>query len=109
MNIDNEVRRLFTAGATYSEVAAMLGLTKGVVAGKCRRMGLVREGSNRVGKWKGKPVISAEEQAERIQDQRDLDMLSDVRDGHSIRETARHWGVSFNYLQAIAKAAKEAA
>lgn len=56
-----------------------------------------------------KVAIGPEERAEREQDQRDLDMLSDIRDGHSIRDTAKHWGVPYTYLQLLAKAAKEAA
>lgn len=97
---DDEIERLFVSSFSYDYIARKLNLTRNVVAGVCHRRGLRRPAPL---------VISPEEQAERAQDQRDIDMLHDIRDGHSIRETARHWGVSFNYLQAIAKAAKEAA
>lgn len=102
----SELKRLFNQGKTYTEIASALSLTKGVVAGRCRKFGLVRN-PDRTGPRKIN--ISAEEQAERVQDQRDLDMLSDIRDGHSIRDTAKHWGVPYTYLQLLAKAAKEAA
>lgn len=55
---DADIKRLFTAGKSYLQIAAELHLTKGKVAGRCRKMGLVREGSTRVGKWKGVPVPS---------------------------------------------------
>lgn len=55
----------------------------------------------------GLPSIADRHQ--RAIDQRDLDMLADLREGHSIRDTAKHWGVPYTYLQQLAKAAKEAA
>lgn len=105
---ESEITRLFNAGQTYTQIAAALGLTKGIVAGRCRRLGLVRDGSVKVGKWKGRVVIPAQEQTERAIDMRDLQMLTDLDAGHSIRSTARNFDVAYSYLRRLAEDAKGA-
>lgn len=37
------IRTLFESGATYTEIAKALGLSRNAVAGHCHRMGLKRE------------------------------------------------------------------
>ena len=54
MSHEASIKRLFLAGDSYLEIAAALGLTKGQVAGKCKRMGLVRAGSTKAGMPRGK-------------------------------------------------------
>ena len=111
-DVPNElaIRAMFNSGDTYRDIAGKLGLTKGTVAGRCRRLGLVRENSRQVGIPRGQPKrLSAEEQAERAVDQRDLDILSDIWEGHTVADTARHWGVTKSFIERLKKARKEAA
>ncbi len=101
----SELKRLFNQGKSYTEIASALSLTKGVVAGRCRKFGLVRN-PDRTGPRK--IIISAEEQAERVQDHRDLDMLSDIKEGHTVRDTAKHWGVTPSHVNRLLKEARVA-
>lgn len=48
--------------------------------------------------------ISPEEQTERAVDERDLDIISDLREGHSHADCAEFWGVSKSYVQKLAVA-----
>ena len=101
----SELKRLFNQGKSYTEIASALSLTKGVVAGRCRKFGLVRN-PDRTGPRK--IIISAEEQAERVQDHRDLDMLADIKEGHTVRDTAKHWGVTPSHVNRLIKEASVA-
>ena len=96
-----QIRALFNAGRTYVQIAEAMGLTKGVVAGRCRKLGLVRNPDRTSPR---KVVISAEEQAERELDQRDIDILCDLHEGHSQSDCAKHWNVSKSYVQKLAGA-----
>ena len=52
-----------------------------------------------------KPVeISPEERADRERDQRDIDILCDLHEGHSHADCAEFWGVSKSYVQKLAVA-----
>ena len=103
------IRAMFNAGDSYNDIAGKLGVTKGIVAGRCRRLGLVRENSRQAGIPRGQPKrLSAEERAEREEDQRDLDILYDLKDGHTQHDVARHWGVSKTRVHLLERARKEA-
>lgn len=52
--------------------------------------------------------ISAAEQAEREQDHRDLDMLSDIAEGHSVRSTAKFYDVPYSRLHSLVVARRRA-
>jgi hypothetical protein len=103
--LDQQIAFMFNNGKTYTQIAEALHLTKGKVAGRCRMLGLVRN-PERCGPRK--PVISAAERAEREKDQRDLDILSDIQEGHSIRSTAKHWGVPYKYAHDLVSARRAA-
>ncbi len=91
------IERMFKADNSYDDIARALGLTRNQVAGVCHRRGLKR------------PVfISAAEQAERAIDQRDLDILCDVKEGHSRRDIAKHWGVSESFVTRLVAEARAA-
>lgn len=96
-----EVARLFNSGQSYGEIARYFRVTKNVIAGICHRNGIRRRPNT-------SPVISAAEKAERAQDQRDLDMLCDIDDGHSLQQTADHWGVGKDYVRRLVKHARAA-
>lgn len=42
--------------------------------------------------------------SERAQDERDLDILHDLQEGHSEAELARHYDVSLAYVRALKQA-----
>lgn len=48
--------------------------------------------------------ISPEERADRARDQRDIDILCDLHEGHSHADCAEFWGVSKSYVQKLAVA-----
>lgn len=98
---DDAIARMFREKYSYDDIAHRLGLTRNQVAGVCHRRGLKRPAKL--------PVISAEEQAERAIDQRDLDILCDVKEGHSRRDIAKHWGVSESFVNRLVEAARKAA
>lgn len=98
---EEQIRTLFNEGDTYTQIAEKLGLTKGVVAGRCRMMKLVRN-PERLKSYKDAL------KAERERDQRDLDILCDVQEGHSIRSTAKHWGVPYKYVHDLVSARRAA-
>ena len=101
----------FNAGRTYLEIAESLGTSRNAIAGVCRRLNLRRD-PTRLRKPRApkapRIVISPEEQAERKQDERDLEMLDLIHEGYSIMSVARSRGVSYRYLQALAKEARAA-
>lgn len=43
--MNDQIRMLFEAGQSYSQIGRRLGVTTNVVAGRCRLMGLRRSGS----------------------------------------------------------------
>lgn len=94
------------------DIATHLRCTSGYVRATLQRNGLAaRKSKGR--REKPKPalavVISPEEQAEREQDHRDLDMLADIDEGHTETQVAAHWGVTRNYVHNLRKNAKVAA
>ena len=94
---DEAIARMFMENNSYDDIARALGLTRNQVAGVCHRRGLKRP-----------VIISAAEQAERAIDKRDLDILCDVKDGHSRRDIAKHWGVSESFVTRLVEAARAA-
>jgi len=99
---DEAIARMFKASYSYDDIARALGLTRNQVAGVCHRRGLRRP-------FRSKPSpITAEEQAERAIDERDLDILCDVKEGHSRRQIAKHWGVSESFVGRLVEAARAA-
>lgn len=108
---DALIASYFNAGETYSQIGDRLGTTRNAIASVCRRLGLRRDPTQPPKARSPKPpriVISAEEQAEREQDMRDLDMLADVREGHSLMDVAKHWGVTRSYISRMLKHARAA-
>lgn len=104
---DALIASYFNAGETYSQIGDRLGTTRNAIASACRRLGLRRD-PTQLPKKRVKPVISPEEQAEREQDMRDLDMLADVREGHSLMDVAKHWGVTRSYISRMLTHARAA-
>lgn len=104
----DEVERLFLSGLSYGEIAIRFRASKNSVAGILHRRGVKRARIKRAPKPKAEPIISAEERAEREQDHRDLDMLSDLDEGHSETEVAAHWGVNRNYVHNLRRRSMEA-
>ena len=47
--------------------------------------------------------------AERAEDQRDLDMLYDLDEGHKEADVAAHWGVTRDYVHNLRRRSQEAA
>lgn len=94
---DDEIERLFRKRFSYDDIARLMGITRNVAAGVCHRRGLKRP-----------VIISAAEQAERATDQRDLDILCDVKEGHSRRDIAKHWGVSESFVTRLVQEARAA-
>lgn len=121
MDRDAAIERMFRASFSYDDIARQLGLTRNQVAGVCHRRGLRRVRKECLAEWTekrkraAKPavvkpviVIGPEEQAEREQDMRDLDMLADVREGHSLMDVAKHWGVTRSYISRMLRHARAA-
>lgn len=101
-----EIERLFLSGQSYAQVARQFRVSKNIVAGILYRRGVRRA---RIKRPTAKPrLISAAEQAEREQDQRDIDILCDLEEGHSAASTAKHWGVRRSWVRALQKAARTA-
>ena len=111
---DALVTEMFAAGQTYLEIATKLRTSRNAIAGVCRRLNLKRHPDKPPAQRKPRksaqanPVISATEQAEREIDQRDLDILADLYEGHSVRQTAAHWGVSPTFVNRLKLAARVA-
>ena len=97
---DDTIARMYLNEHSYDDIARQLGLTRNQVAGVCHRRGLKRPPKL--------PVISEAEQAERAIDQRDLDILCDVKEGHSRRDIAKHWGVSESFVTRLVAEARAA-
>jgi hypothetical protein len=99
---DELLRKRFHDGLSYSRLGDLFGVTTNVIAGRCHRLGIRRPPKPpKAGKVEPPPVRPPE-------DQRDLDILSDIAEGHSIRATAEHWGVSYSYVQQLAREARAA-
>lgn len=127
---DQAIERMFAAKYSYDDIARALGLTRNQVAGVCHRRGLKRKKVERLTQWareqaalkakrereaakaaaaKAKADAEAEvNRAERAIDQRDLDILCDVKEGHSRRAIAKHWGVSESFVGRLVEAARAA-
>lgn len=86
-----------------NDIAAQLGCAPAYVRATIARANGYRPPALRT------TVIGPEEQAEREQDHRDLDMLSDLDEGHSETQVAEHWGVTRDYVHTLRRRAKEAA
>ena len=115
---NEELGALFAEGKTYSELAAMFNTTRSAVGGRMKRAGIVRVGetqhsrvlktvhAKRKAETPAKPKL---DKRGREGDQRDIDILSDLDEGHSAADTARHWGVSYAHVMAIRKGWRDAA
>lgn len=89
---DQQVIERFNAGKTYSDIATEFRTTRNAIAGRCRRLGLRRS---------DQPQIDPD-------DQRDIDMLCDMDEGHTRAAVANHWGVSLTHLQKLISEARTA-
>jgi hypothetical protein len=99
---DALLRKRFHDGLSYSRLGDLFGVTTNVIAGRCHRLGIRRPP-------KPPKVVEPEIIPPRPpEDQRDIDILSDIAEGHSLRQTADHWGVSYSYVQQLARAARAA-
>lgn len=106
---DDRIKSLFAEGLTDSQIAGRLGLTKGQVVGRRHRLGVFREGApdqsrrrgRAINRATGRPVITETEAAERRIDLRDLEILSDLADGHSVKDVARFYSVDPSYITAM--------
>ena len=97
---DAHIEALFRKSYSYDDIARLLGITRNAVAGVCHRRGLKRP-------YRLKPSpISAAERMEREIDERDLDILCDVKEGHSRSAIAAHWGVSESFVGRLVEAAR---
>lgn len=127
---DDAIARMFREKYSYDDIARQLGLTRNQVAGVCHRRGLKRQKTERLTQWtkeqaalkakrereaaeaaaaQAKADAEAEaERAERAIDMRDLDILCDVKEGHSRRDIAKHWGVSESFVTRLVEAARAA-
>ncbi len=103
---DDTIARMFSEKYSYDDIAHQLGLTRNQVAGVCHRRGLKRQKAERLTVWAKEQAAL---KAERAIDQRDLDILCDVKEGHSRRDIARHWGVSESFVTRLVDAARAAA
>lgn len=101
----SEVLELYHANAemTAAQIAGKLDCDTAYVRATLQRSGLQSRPSK-----PGRPPISAEEKAEREEDQRDLDILYDLQDGHTQTSVARHWGVPKTRVHLLERARKEA-
>jgi hypothetical protein len=92
---DEMVKGLFDAGQTYAEIAKRFNTTRNAVAGRCKRLGLVRD-------------RDAAEDREKERDRRDIDILCDLDEGHSQADCAKHYGVDPKYVSNLSVAARSA-
>jgi hypothetical protein len=107
---NDDLAALFHSPMAASQIAAMFKVTRNQVAGRLHRIGAMRDPARKMPKAAPKPVvISAEEQAERKMDERDLDILHDLDEGHPVAGTATYWGVPRSWVRALAKNAGAAA
>lgn len=89
--MDNQLRALFADGQTYGQIGDVIGMNRNQIAGRCHRLGITRE------------TVEAEERA---RDQRDIDILCDVDEGHSMNSVAAHYGVDPKVVRNLVKAAR---
>lgn len=90
---DRDILALYEQGYSNTEVAAKLGLTKGVVSGVVYRAGK--------GRGRGDKT--------RADDQRDLDILYDLQEGHSQHIVAARFKVSRTHIAELVSAWRAAA
>jgi hypothetical protein len=105
--INATIRTMFASGHGYQEIAGALGVTRNAVAGKCYRLGLVRN-PDRKPRAK-KDNSEAVERKEKERDRRDLAILAALDGGKSQQTVARQFDVSQSVVWHLAKAAREAA
>lgn len=113
---DAELRRRFEEGENYSQIASAFRTTRNAIAGRCFRLGLKRPPKPPSPKrsHKRKPrmpssFVEPPNTAEREQDQRDIDMLCDLDEGHTQQDVADHWGVTRNIVRNLQRHARRAA
>lgn len=106
--IDDRIRTMFTNGGTYDSIADALGVTRNVVAGRCRKMGLRRDRAAAPPRNDTEYRRELREKREREKDQRDIDILCDIDEGHDPEAVAEHWQVPVAHVWALAAAAVEA-
>ena len=102
--IDDRIRTMFTNGATYDSIAMALGVTRNVVAGRCRKMGL-RRGRIVTPRDDTQYRRELREKRERAKDQRDIDILCDIDEGHDPEAVAEHWQVPTAHVLELVEAA----
>lgn len=98
---DATVKRLFVIrGLKYREIAEMYeGATRNSVAGRCQRLGLVRKDGVRAKRERLKRQNNAPASEERVYDQRDIDILCDVAEGHAPADVAAHWKLPVEHVE----------
>jgi len=100
MATKDQVLKLHAEGLSNMAIAERLGCKDGYV-----RATIARANGYKPPR---RTYIGAAERAERAIDQRDLDILCDVKEGHSRRQIAKHWGVSESFVGRLVEAARAA-
>lgn len=94
---------------TAVEIAARLECNPAYVRATLQRSGLTsRPSINYPPIHTPKPKPAAVIPPRPPEDQRDIDILCDLREGHSLRDTADHWGVSYTHVRNLSVAARAA-
>ena len=99
---------------TAVDIAVRLGCNPAYVRATLQRSGLKsRPSINYPPVQNAQPKVKPVPQPDPIpsrppEDQRDIDILCDLREGHSLRDTADHWGVSYTHVRNLSVAARAA-
>lgn len=88
------------------DIAAYLQCSSGYVRATLQRNKLPARNRQRAARPAPAPTISAEERAERLIDERDLDILKDVDACHSERSTAKFHRVPVSRVRKLREAAR---
>lgn len=80
---NSQIIKLRDKGLSFTEIAADLGLTKGIVAGVCLRAG------------------RCDPEARKLRPTDHLDIFTLRNKGHSAAEVARKYGITVNHVQGI--------
>lgn len=106
---DATLERMFHQGGTYTQLARHFRVTRNVIAGRCNRLGIVRQKKPAPERHPPKPrAFQPPNTEQRKKDQRDLDILYDIQEGHRQSDVAKYWGVSTSFVCDLEKARREA-
>lgn len=97
---------LWMAGKSSQHIADCLGVSRGAVMGRVRKLGLTGQGGSKLVQLQadGRPMLDSK--AEHDRDARDLDILAHIDAGWGLRETARKLGIDNSMVSRIAGEAK---